>query len=237
MEPIWGSPALEIKVNGKKWLVIADLHLGFELDLARQGVYIPDQTQKMVKKLLSFKGFHGLLIAGDLKHSIGLSSGFRVRKFIEAVSPTFEEIVLVPGNHDGGIVAVLGDCCRIHGPRGVPLGEAWIFHGHAYPSEESSNYEFGVMGHVHPAIPVKGIGKIPVWIIAETTCDRLPQTIVVLPPFNDLLGYGDLLEMKKRGPVFPKCIDPEVADVLTLDGHYLGTLAYLSKEKGLLSLT
>ncbi len=237
MEPIWGSPALEIKVSGERWILVADLHLGFELELAREGVYIPDRTEHLAERLLSLGPAEGLAIAGDLKHSIGLSSGFRVRRFVEKVSGTFSKIMLAIGNHDGGIVSVIGDSCDIKGPRGFPLGEVWIFHGHALPPPESSEYEFGVMGHVHPAIPIRGLGKVPVWLIAETTCDFLPRTLLVVPAFNDMLGYGDLLRMGERGPIFPKCVDPDATDVLTLDGDYLGTLSYLSKEKGLLSLT
>ncbi len=237
MEPIWEKSALKIKVDGRLWLVIADLHLGFELDLAKNGIYIPDRTQAMIDKVLSLGKFDRLLIAGDLKHSIGLSSGFRVRRFIEAVSTNFEEVILVPGNHDGGISSIIGDYCEIKSPRGFPLGDSWIFHGHAYPSEEASSYEFGIMGHIHPAIPIKGMGKVPVWIIAETVCEGLPEKVIILPAFNDMLGYGDLLDMKERGPVFPKCIDPKLTDVLTLDGHYMGTLSFLSERKNLLSLT
>ncbi len=237
MEPIWEKSALKIKVNGESWVVIADLHLGFELELARNGVYIPDRTQAMIDKVRSLGKFYGLLIAGDLKHSIGLSSGFKVRKFIEAALTNFEKVVLLPGNHDGGISTIIGDYCEIKSSRGAPFGDSWIFHGHAYPSEEASSYEFGVMGHVHPAIPIKGIGKVPVWVLAETTCEGLPRKILVLPAFNDMLGYGDLLEMRERGPVFPKCIDPSSTDILTLDGHYMGTLSFLSERKGLLSLT
>ncbi len=237
MEPIWGSPALEIKVDGERWILVADLHLGFELELAREGVYIPDRTEHLARKLLSLGPAEGLVIAGDLKHSIGLSSGFRVRKFMEEVSGAFTKRVLTVGNHDGGIVSVVGGSCDVKGPRGFPLGEVWVFHGHALPPSESSEYEFGVMGHVHPAIPIRGLGKVPVWLIAETTCDFLPRTLIVVPAFNDMLGYGDLLRMRERGPVFPKCVDPEATDVLTLDGDYLGTLSYLSREKGLLSLT
>lgn len=239
MEPIWGSPALEIKVHGERWIIIADLHLGFELDLAKEGVYIPDRTEHLAEKLLSLGEADGLFIAGDLKHSIGLSAGFRVKRFLKRISEAFPKVVLTVGNHDGGIISLVEGCsvCEVKGPRGAPLDETWIFHGHAIPSPEASNFEFGVMGHVHPSIPIRGMGRIPVWLLAETKCDFLPPSLIVAPAFNDMLGYGDLLRMKERGPIFPKCIDPESTDVLTLDGHYLGTLAYLSKEKDLLSLT
>lgn len=218
-------------------MLIADLHLGFELELAREGVYIPDRTDGMVERVLALGPASGLMIVGDLKHSIGLSSGFRVRRFLEGVSPSYPRVVLTVGNHDGSIASVVGDSCELRGPRGAPLGDAWIFHGHAIPPPDAGRYEFGVMGHVHPAIFLRGVGKVPVWLVAETTCDFVPPTLVVMPAFNDMLGYGNLLGMRERGPVFPKCIDPDATDVLTLDGRYLGTLSYLSKEKGLLSPT
>lgn len=237
MEPIWGSPALEIKVDGGRWIIIADLHLGFELEFAKQGVYIPDRTDYLAEKLLSLDKADGLLIAGDLKHSIGLSAGLRVKRFIQRIASVFPKILLTVGNHDGGITSLVGEYCEVRGSKGVSLDDAWVFHGHATPPPEASELEFGVMGHVHPSISIRGMGRIPVWLLAETTCDFLPPSLVIVPAFNEMLGYGDLLRVRERGPIFPKCIDPESTDVLTLDGHYLGTLAYLSKEKDLLSLT
>ncbi len=242
LRPIWGTSAVEINVNGEKWLAIADIHIGFEFEYIREGVYIPDQTERMAEKLLSLgKGYDKLIIVGDLKHSIGMASWsvVRVRRFLDTITPRFQEVVLTQGNHDGGISELLRsyEMIRIIDPRGFALGDVWIFHGHARPLRESRDFDIGLMGHVHPSIGIRGKGKVSVWVLSETNCDNLPGSLVVMPPFNELLGYGDLLNLKQRGPVFPKCIELDSTEIFTLDGEYMGTLEYLVRGKDLLSLT
>lgn len=233
MRPIWGKPALEISVDGERWVVVADLHIGFEVELTMQGVYIPDQSDRILSKLLELSNVDGLLIAGDLKHYIGPHPSQRVRDFVEKLSKSFKSLELVQGNHDGGLPK-FSDTIRIYGTRGKPLGEAWIFHGHAYPPEESASYEFGVMGHVHPSISLRGLGRIPVWVVGDSICDGLPQTVIIMPAFNDMVGYGDIVNPNESGPIFPNCFDPDSTDVLTLEGDYLGTLSFLSSDAKLI---
>lgn len=229
MRPIWGKPVLEISIDGEKWFIVADLHIGFEVELATQGVYIPDQSDRILRKLLNLGGADGLLIAGDLKHYVGPYPSQRVRDFVEKLSRSFRSIELVQGNHDGGLSS-LSSILRIYGTRGKPLGDVWIFHGHAYPPEESSSYEFGVMGHVHPSISLRGLGRVPVWVVGDSICETLPQTLIIMPAFNELVGYGDILDPGDSGPIFPKCFDPDSTDVLTLEGDYLGTLSFLASD-------
>ncbi len=242
LRPIWGTSAAEINVNGERWLAIADVHLGFEFEYIKEGVYIPDQTERMAGRLLSLgKEYDKLVIVGDLKHSIGMASwsAIRVRRFLDMIVSHFQEILLVQGNHDGGISELLKSykAIRIVGSKGFALGDVWIFHGHARPLRESQDFDIGLMGHVHPSIKIRGRGKVAVWVLSETKCDGLPGSLVVMPPFNELLGYGDLLDLKQRGPVFPKCIELDSTEIFTLDGGYMGTLEYLVREKDLLSLT
>ncbi len=227
MRPIWGRPAIEINFDGEAWVLVADLHVGYEIELASQGVYIPDQSEKIIENLISLGG-KNLFIAGDLKHSIGLIFSHRIKDFIEKLSKSFDRVEVVQGNHDGGLPNLAGGNFIVHGSRGAALGDAWIFHGHAYPAEESSSYDFGIMGHVHPSISLRGVGRIPVWVIGDSICEGLPRTIVIMPAFNTLIGYGDILNPGDYGPIFPRCLDPDSTDVLTLDGEYLGTLSFLN---------
>ncbi|MDW8035695.1 MAG: metallophosphoesterase [Candidatus Korarchaeum sp.] len=227
MRPIWGKPAVEINVEGKRWILIADLHIGYEMELTNRGVYVPDQSSRMLERILSLGRASGLFIAGDLKHSISLFPSSRIKGFLAKLSQHFERVEVVQGNHDGGLQNLVGRGFIVHGTRGVPLDDVWIFHGHAYPHEESSSYDFGIMGHVHPSISLRGIGRVPVWVVGDSSCDNLPRTIILVPAFNELVGYGDILNPSDSGPVFPKCFDPDSTDVLTLEGEYIGTLSFL----------
>lgn len=89
-------------------LVVADLHLGYEVSMAREGFYLPRVFHEVVanlKKLLRAERPKRLVIDGDLKHSFvpEWREKEELRAFVEEVSPMVEEIVLVRGgNHDVG---------------------------------------------------------------------------------------------------------------------------------------
>ncbi len=227
IEPLWKERAVLIK--GESSIVVSDIHLGFELELLFSGVYIPDQTEKLALRVSSLgksTGVRRLVVNGDLKHSIGISSASleRVNRFIEFVKGQFDEILVIKGNHDGGITEFSG--VRVVDGRGTPLDDVWVFHGHATPPEESSRYKIGLMGHVHPTIRVRGFPE-PVWVLAETTCSGLPPKVLIMPPFNELTGYGILNKLEVKGPIFPKCVDTEESYVLDLEGRVLGVLGEL----------
>lgn len=227
MRPIWGKPAVEISVEGERWVLVADLHIGYELELTNRGVYVPDRSGKILESILSLGRASGLFVAGDLKHSISPFPSRRIRDFLDKLLQHFDKVEVVQGNHDGGLRRLAFGGLTVHGTRGAPLGDVWIFHGHAYPHEDSSSYDFGIMGHVHPSISLRSIGRVPVWVIGDSSCDGLPRTIILIPAFNELVGYGDVLNPSDSGPVFPRCFDPNSTDVLTLEGEYLGTLSFL----------
>ncbi len=212
--------------------MISDLHLGFELELMFSGVYLPDQTEKLARRVISLgklTGARKLVVNGDLKHDIGLTSSSldRVSRFFEVVREQFDEVVVVKGNHDGGLVNTQET--KVVDGRGLPLDDSWLFHGHAMPPEESSNFRIGIMGHVHPTIRVRGFSE-PVWVLAETSCEGVPPKVLIMPPFNELTGYGMLNNLEVKGPIFPKCVDLDEAYVFDLSGELIGVLGELIEK-------
>jgi metallophosphoesterase superfamily enzyme len=71
--PVYGERALTIG----KALVVADLHIGKEHVLSKQGVMIPSQTRVIEEKLVYLIekcGVGELIILGDFKHNIPSTS-------------------------------------------------------------------------------------------------------------------------------------------------------------------
>ena len=63
-------------------LVISDIHIGFEEELIRGGVYIPNQTSEMIKRverIIQKNDIERIVINGDLKHRVP-STTFEYRK-------------------------------------------------------------------------------------------------------------------------------------------------------------
>jgi len=111
-----------------------------------------------LKHLIHTYNIDRLFIIGDVKHSIMVDSAYNwsvVPEFMDELS-AFVKIVIIPGNHDGDLEAIL--------PRSVVLGSVQgtifsdngysvgLIHGHAWPSREVLDSDLIVMGHTHPAI-------------------------------------------------------------------------------------
>src|SRR5436309_15690219 len=72
VKPVTGQPALLLEKSGDRVLVIADLHLGWEVTLARQGIHVPSQVPRLLEKLrriLWETAAHKLILLGDIKHA------------------------------------------------------------------------------------------------------------------------------------------------------------------------
>ena len=91
-------------------LVIADVHIGYEEALNKQGILIPRlQFEDIVKRMgiifnrLKNKKIDKIVINGDLKHEFGTISEQEWRntlKFLDLLTKHCKEIVLIKGNHD-----------------------------------------------------------------------------------------------------------------------------------------
>ena len=91
-------------------LIIADVHIGYEESLNRQGVLVPRlQFEEMVRRMsLIFEELKGriierIVVNGDLKHEFGTISEQEWRntlKFMDLLAKHCNEIVLIKGNHD-----------------------------------------------------------------------------------------------------------------------------------------
>ncbi len=99
-------------------LIIADVHIGYEEVLNKQGVLVPRlQFEDMIKSLESIfaklkkERIERIIINGDLKHEFGLISEQEWRntlKFLDILARHCDEIILIRGNHD----AILGPIAR-----------------------------------------------------------------------------------------------------------------------------
>ncbi len=67
---LYPHPALKLTKAGKDYLIISDLHIGFEQRFNTEGFKIPASTDKMLQTLIELIRLHEpdrLLILGDVK--------------------------------------------------------------------------------------------------------------------------------------------------------------------------
>ncbi len=167
-------------------VVIADLHLGYEESMARQGVFLPrlqgSRAVRTIRQVRELTGAKRLVINGDVKHEFGRllrSEKLEVARLIKAAFDAgYEDVVLVRGNHDNyvkPVIEALGGSVveelREHG--------ALITHGHKRVGEHPG---LVIIGHEHPSMSVNISGvraRFPVFLLVPLEGGE--GTVLVLP--------------------------------------------------------
>lgn len=224
MKPI---PLPERALKLGRSLVVADLHLGYEVSMARKGFYLPRVFHEVVEKLkgvLEKENPKRLIVDGDLKHSFVPEWREReeLKAFVEKISPFVDEMVLVRGNHDSGTLWLreLG----VEVVDELEVGKWKLVHGHKLVEGERF-----VIGHEHPAVRLRdevgALIKVPVFLVSDE--------LIVLPAFSPW-AYGNDVLREIVSP-FLRAYDLSRARVLVpLDDELLdfGELGKLSRALG-----
>jgi len=107
-----GESALIHKDGGDSTLLVSDLHLGLEKEMASKGFRIPPYSMKMLERINAIAEKtkpNRIVVVGDVKHSIGKVEDIDwgiMPWFFDTLLDIFPSVEVVPGNHDGGIRAL-----------------------------------------------------------------------------------------------------------------------------------
>lgn len=232
-----------------KTLVVADLHLGLEIELGRDGIRVPPvlpDIQSRLEALIAKHQAKKLLILGDLKHAVAYipySEEAAMQNFIATLRQK-TEVEVIRGNHDGSLE---GLPVKMLPATGVLLDNVGLFHGHAWPAAELLSAEVWVLGHLHPMVTLAdyfgSLHKEPCWIFGQASKKVLeknygkrdlgkptgklrPPKIIVMPAFNPLLGGVGINEISEPEG-FLSCVDFDKGEVVLLDGTHLGPIKRL----------
>ncbi|MEM1541866.1 MAG: metallophosphoesterase [Ignisphaera sp.] len=158
-----------------KAVVMADVHLGFEEDMASKGVFLPriqlKKAIEVVEKAISYVDASVLIVAGDIKHhfeKLGKKEAKDLKEFLEFTTKRFKRVIVVRGNHDTYLISIsrrLG----IELYDRLWLDKVLIVHGHRELAD-NDNPDLVIMGHEHPSIairdPITGYGsKFPCFLL------------------------------------------------------------------------
>src|SRR5213594_418996 len=136
VKPVTGQPALLLEKSGDRVLVIADLHLGWEVTLARQGIHVPSQVPRLLEKLqriIQDTSPKQIVLLGDVKHAVAkveLEEWKYVPEFFDGLAEIIPTIHVVLGNHDGNIEPLTPPSVKIHQSPGLVIWNVGLFHGH-----------------------------------------------------------------------------------------------------------
>lgn len=151
-------PAAMVKEEKNRTLLIADPHIGWEMELQEKGIHVPSQTGKLFKKLVDVITEYkpdALTILGDVKYTV-VSSEFGewhdIPEFFKKLQVHVKKTSVVRGNHDANIEPLLSENIELLPATGAVFGDVGVFHGHKWPSPALLGCKTLVMGHLHPMV-------------------------------------------------------------------------------------
>jgi len=237
MKFLYNAPAILYR----KALIIGDTHFGMEERLLAKGIYdsqFSDRLFEKIKSLLMETKAEKLILLGDVKENITTLDP-KTADILARLS-LLTELIIVRGNHDGGIE---GCGAKIIPSGGLVFGVLGLMHGHGWPSEECMQAKYIVSAHQHPMLSiVDRSGKRhsePVWIIADSDKKNISEhyrkfnpdiRLILMPAFNPLVGSSFKPSDSHLGPVLSNNLfKTNAAIVYRLDGTQLGELEKMTR--------
>jgi len=186
--PLLPHPAALVKTQKTRTMVIADLHIGWEMALSEKGIHVPTQTPKLLQKLKNIISTYKpekLLVLGDVKHTIAsaeMGEWHDIPEFFNEVKKQIPEILVIRGNHDGNLEPLLPENIKILPATGMIMNDVGFFHGHRWPSPALLKCKTLVMAHVHPVVAFRDPAGFriarQVWVKANCNKTQLTQVLL-----------------------------------------------------------
>jgi uncharacterized protein len=232
---IYDEPALVANVKGKEYLVIADLHIGMELELSKKGVHLFNATDKLVERIKNIMkefSLHDIIILGDVKQSIlypEIAEIKLLKKFFRELDGF--EIKIVAGNHDAHLSEIIGHEVT----KELIIGEFGFVHGNRKPSVEMMVLDYIISAHEHIAVRITeksgAYYEQKAWALydinkkeASANYEKFNDKIrlVSMPAFNDLI-MGTTIDKKSKSRLNPllsnNIFDYKSVDIYNLFGQ------------------
>jgi uncharacterized protein len=239
---LYPHPALlleEEHTSSNRYLVISDLHIGFESGLKLRGVIVDSKCSlnTMLDELRYIIESHRIdvvILIGDVKstiRNISKQEWNEVPEFFKILSRQVN-IYLVPGNHDGLIRFLIPQNINIMSVKGMVLEETLLVHGHVMPSPARSAITRIVMGHMHPIFSKCNnvLDGRQIWLYIKVNSEMIfPGTagtidIIIMPSFNKEIHVIHKGYHKSIPPIIKRAIDfngIKKAMVMAMDGSIL----------------
>jgi hypothetical protein len=210
MEISKGIEIVDLGLKIGNILVVADLHIGFEESLNKQGMMMPrfhlkDLTERIEGMIKRAKP-DTIIVNGDIKHEMGTISEQEWRetlKVFDLLEKNSKKVMLIKGNHD----KILGPIAR---KRDIEIVESYelkekgilILHGHK-EIKIPKHIKTIIIGHEHPAVVIReGERSERFKCFLKGKYDG--KDLIVLPSCNLLTEGTDVLKEGVLSPFLKK---------------------------------
>lgn len=219
---IYGAKIIDSALQITDYLVISDLHLGYEYALNSEGLMIPRfQYKKIINRLeeiINKSNASKIIVNGDLKHEfskITRQEWNEVIDFIEFLKDHFEEIILIKGNHDN-FTSFIAEKSALDVYDSYSVENILILHGDKIPDNFNNMKEDTIIiGHEHPSIGLRSgerVEKVKCYLVGDINNKKF----IIMPSFNFITEGSDVMQQKTISP-FLKGISLEDFEVFGVE--------------------
>ncbi|MGY5152024.1 MAG: metallophosphoesterase [Candidatus Nitrosopumilus sp. bin_6a] len=222
----------------KKNLVVTDIHIGFENNMASNQIFIGknssiNESIQELSEIIDAEKPDSVILLGDIKSSIkniSRNEWDEVPLFFKKIREKCD-VILIPGNHDANIQKLVPDDISMISSTGMVEENILLTHGHTMPSENFSHVDKIIMGHVHPVFFQEDsvMNGQRVWVSIKTEKENIfPNKtgeieITIIPSFNKYFYATHRRQYKKSiSPIINKIKEISKAKIITLDGTIIG---------------
>ncbi len=230
-------PALILE-GEKKNLIVTDVHIGFESNMASNEIFVGknstiNETIQELSDIIDLEKPDSVILLGDIKSSIkniSKNEWDEVPLFFKKIREKCD-VILIPGNHDANIQRLVPDNITMISSTGMVEENILLTHGHTLPSENFSHVDKIIMGHLHPVFFQEDsiINGQRVWVSIKTDKENIfPNKtgeieITIMPSFNKYFYATHRKQYKKSiSPIINKINKISKAKIITLDGTIIG---------------
>ena len=185
---LWPHAAAMVKAEKTRTLLVADPHIGWEMELQKKGIHVPSQTPKILNKLTAIITKYKprqLVIVGDVKYTVissEIGEWHDIPDFFAKLQSYVGDIAVVRGNHDANIEPLLPENVELLPATGAVIGDVGVFHGHKWPSPALLGCKTLVMGHLHPVVVFRDPAGFKItrqaWIRANCDCEAFAKILL-----------------------------------------------------------
>ncbi|MEM4637838.1 MAG: metallophosphoesterase [Candidatus Woesearchaeota archaeon] len=185
------------------FIVLSDIHIGYEESLNKNGFLLPIsntyEIKKKIKMVTSNKNINKIILNGDIVHSFGKISSTEkkaIYSFLKFLKDTFDELIIIKGNHDKILKYIVKE--KIHDE--YVIKNILITHGDIINKKSSDkNIKTIVIGHEHPSITISS-GYRQEKYKCFLKGKYLNKNLVIMPSCNMLVEGTDILKDKTLSP-------------------------------------
>lgn len=198
----------------KKILIVGDLHLGYEDNLAERGFAVPrsqfDQTKEIFERIFNKIGkVEKIILLGDIKHVFGKimkQEFFDFEQLIKLFNENIEnkrEIIITKGNHDTILEPLSKKYSNIILCDKYIIENTLFLHGDSksvrenYQNIKSKEIKLIIIGHFHPAYILKDKNSVKQ---EKYKCflygfsSEYQKEVVFVPSFFPLVEGSDIVQ-------------------------------------------